>query len=113
MKIDLLKINPIEKNAIIHFQNNIVKVFPDVKIILYGSKARGDDREFSDIDLLILINEEITGEIRKSITDIAFDIELEYDVIFGIMIKNNLFWNSPKAMAMPIHHEIERDGLQL
>ncbi|MFQ5834866.1 MAG: nucleotidyltransferase domain-containing protein, partial [bacterium] len=30
--------------------------FPDVEIMLYGSKTRGDDEEFSDIDLLISLD---------------------------------------------------------
>ena len=33
-------------------------IAPDAKTILYGSEARGDARHDSDIDLLILLDEE-------------------------------------------------------
>ncbi len=35
----------------------------DVKIYLFGSRARGDNSEFSDVDLAILSSEEISDKI--------------------------------------------------
>ena len=34
------------------------KKYPDAEIYLYGSQARGDAKNFSDWDLLILLNSE-------------------------------------------------------
>lgn len=56
------------------------------KIILYGSYARGDYNENSDIDIMILTdltNEEII-EYRELVSNIAFDIE--FDTNFEVMI---------------------------
>ena len=41
-----------ELNAIKTFKESLSGRFPGAEIILYGSKARGDSDEFSDIDLL-------------------------------------------------------------
>lgn len=68
--------------------------FPRTQVILYGSKIRGDDKKFSDIEILILLDEEIDAELEKKVLDIAYDIELEFDVVFGVMIESKGFWDS-------------------
>jgi predicted nucleotidyltransferase len=60
----------------------IVKYLPDAKIILYGSRARGDYKEGSDIDIALdmgytiddrMINN-IIGDLEESNLPINFDI---------------------------------------
>lgn len=46
------------------------------KIILFGSYARGEAKEESDIDVLIIINKE-NHKARSEIIGLAFDILLE------------------------------------
>lgn len=46
------------------------------KIVLYGSVARGDDTEDSDIDILIVSNHQ--NEIEEKITDEIFNIIVKY-----------------------------------
>ena len=49
----------IDKNSILlRIKNAVTTSAPDATLILYGSYARGDYREDSDIDLLILVNKE-------------------------------------------------------
>lgn len=60
----------------------LVKHAPDAKIILYGSRARGDFREGSDIDVALdmgdkmdtLIISKIIGDLEESNVPIKFDI---------------------------------------
>ena len=54
------------------------------KIILYGSQARGDATEYSDIDILVVLKSAINSydEIDKTSKVIA-DLCLEYDVVIS------------------------------
>ena len=111
--IDKLILKENEKKALQGLRQKILEKFPDAEIILYGSKVRGDDEEFSDIDLLILLDMEITRKLKEEITDIKYDLELKYDVVFGTIIENKDFWNSPLANAMPLHWNIDKEGVQI
>ncbi len=85
--------------------------FPRTQVILYGSKIRGDDEKFSDIEILILLDEEIDVELEKQVLDISYDIELEFDVVFGVMIESKGFWDFSLAKIMPLHQNIDKEGV--
>ncbi len=49
----------------------IIKHLPNVKILLYGSRARGDDRAGSDLDIALDNASKID---RQTLTTIYFDL---------------------------------------
>ncbi|MEW6621124.1 MAG: nucleotidyltransferase domain-containing protein [bacterium] len=102
-----------EIKALQELKEKILERFPVTEIIIYGSKARGDADEESDIDVLILINKEVNTVLEEEIFHMSYEIELKYDVVFGEMVENNDFWNTPLAKAMPLHWNIDREGIRL
>ncbi|MBU4503000.1 MAG: nucleotidyltransferase domain-containing protein [Nanoarchaeota archaeon] len=109
--IEQLKLKDNERVALQELKRRLLERFKKAEIILYGSKARGDyDRE-SDIDLLILIDEEINTALEDEIISLAYDIELLYDVVFGLLIESKRDWNSEIFRAMPIHWNVNREGV--
>ena len=63
------------------------------KIILYGSYARGDFREDSDIDIMILVDlddSEIKATGRR-LSDVTFDINFDFDVLIMPIVQNAAF----------------------
>lgn len=100
-----------ENKALREFKQILLKRFPQADIVLYGSKARGDYGEFSDIDLLVLVDSEVDRSLREKVGEIKYDMELKYDVVFGLVIENKDFWDSPLAKAMPLHCNIDREGV--
>ena len=61
----------------------LLAAFPDdiQAIVLYGSVARGDANEHSDIDLLVITPAAADYETRYKISGIAYDVSWERDNI--------------------------------
>ncbi len=55
-----------------HFKNNLLKVF------LYGSVARGEEKDDSDIDILVILKEKSAPE-KESLAFLTYDFNNEYD----------------------------------
>ena len=78
--------------------------------MLFGSKVRGDSDADSDIDILVLTDLVVDHKLEIAVRDIAFDIELQYDVIIGLVVMNRTFWDT-KGRGMPLHWNIDREGV--
>lgn len=81
-------------------------------IILYGSYARGDYRENSDVDIMILtqLQDEEIKKIGTTIYDLAYDIELEYDIHISVIIKNREqfeYWED----TLPFYKNVRKEGI--
>ena len=87
------------------------KKFPVEEIRLFGSKARGDDDEESDIDLLVLISKAISREERYQMTDALYDLQLKYAVVFSLVVVPSKKWKEGIYTVLPIHQEIEEQGV--
>ena len=86
------------------------------KIILYGSYARGDFNDNSDIDIMILtdLSDEEIIEYRDKVSDIAFDIEFEneFDIMLSPLVKNIDKFNY-WLQALPFYMNIQKEGVVL
>ncbi len=82
------------------------------EIILFGSQARGDARENSDWDILVLLDKERVSP--ADIDEVAYPLrELGWD--FGETINTILFtkeeWD--RDVASPFHQNVTREGITL
>jgi predicted nucleotidyltransferase len=50
-------------------------------IILFGSQSKNKAHEFSDYDILILLDQDYTSIDESRILDICYDLDLKYDII--------------------------------
>ena len=89
------------------------KIDPNTEITLFGSAARGDFQPDSDIDVLVLLPFEPDHKLEETIFDLAYEIELQDDVVFGILVHSKEFWNSSLARVMPIHRRIATEGVAI
>jgi uncharacterized protein len=85
---------------------------PTAKVVLFGSRARGDAKHESDWDILILINDTVTTEIESAFRYKLFDLELETGEVFSTFVYNTDIWNR-KHKVTPFYKSIKKEGVAL
>lgn len=87
------------------YKNNLASV------ILYGSQARGDNAEGSDVDILIVLNTEVNPikELRK-INTILSNLSLELNQIISCVFMSKKRYEKEKS---PLILNIKKEGVVL
>ena len=100
-----------DKNFILKLIKKSVKITePNAILILYGSYARGDYNEDSDLDLLVLIDkDEITRSDQKRIKYPLYDIEFDTGTIISALIFTKKDWEM-NHMITPFYENVVREG---
>ena len=83
-------------------------------VIVYGSYARGDYSEFSDIDVMLLVSlgEEGIKKISDQISDLAFDFMMKYGVDISPVITNVDHFNY-WVDNLPFYRNVRDEGVRL
>ena len=82
------------------------------KIILYGSYARGDQTEESDIDIMIVLSctaEEIK-KLRRATAEMSSDISLEQGVFLSVLLRDKKHFDENMDF-LPFYKNIVREGI--
>lgn len=92
----------------------LTNIFPKniSMIILYGSVARNEATDESDIDIAIIVKEQIDGDTRKRFVRWAADMDLRCDRVFSIVdIQESRMkkWES----VLPFYQNVRKDGIVL
>ena len=101
------------KNIIIACRDAIRTNYPTAGIVLYGSYARGQAGAESDVDLLVLLNEDVTAAKKRIIRDTLYEIGLAADLVISTIVRSYDTWNSPISKATPHYKIIHQEGIQV
>lgn len=86
---------------------------PESRVILYGSYARGDYSEDSDIDLLILVKKNSLSPLEKTLIKYPlYDIEFETGKIISPLVLTENEWNTTHQITQ-FFENVTREGIAL
>ena len=82
-----------------------------VEVILFGSQARGDAVEGSDIDVLVVLNGEVYPGVEIDRTgDFVAALSLEHDVLVATVFVSAADFTRAR---MPLLRNVQREGVRI
>ncbi len=112
-KVDSVKLAETERVSILEAAHALKSELPVTRVILFGSKTRGEGEPDSDIDLLVLTRGPVNRALREAISDRLADINLRHDVLLTSVVVSEDQWSNGLIRHTLIHSEVEKDGCEV
>ena len=109
-----VNLSPREMRAVGQFLSRLQAVFGSQvrQAFLFGSKARGEATSSSDIDILLLVENE-TWAMKDEICNIAADINLENDLQIDTRVIGLERWQHMEQIQAGLYRMISQDAIPL
>jgi len=102
-----------EKVVLRELKDNLKGLAGDrIRLVLFGSRARGDYDSESDIDIAIIVRG-LTREAKNQILDMVADIELKYLTPLSTLVLSEDDFEFLKKRERRIALDIENEGIPL
>ena len=104
--------NPIEKNVLEAFITLMREKIIVHRVVLFGSRARGDAEADSDMDVLVIVND-FTDRTEDFISQCAWEAGFENDIILVPVVFSRDDWeNGPERYSL-LAEAIKSEGVYL
>ncbi len=108
------------KNQLHYITDSVARLAKEIfgasldRVLLYGSYARGEEDNESDIDIMILVDtsKEKLSEYKKAFIMLTSELGLEYDVVVTVTLKDTVTF-SRYLDAVPFYGNVEREGIRI
>jgi uncharacterized protein len=85
-----------------------------VDVRLFGSEARGEATPESDLDVLVVVQpDDDRVPLEDRVIDIAFDVNLEFNVYISPRVVTPAILNHPVWSATPFIKNVTRESIPL
>lgn len=111
---DIDSLSPAEKKALTAFRKDVRRICGKtvIRMVLFGSRARHEGNEESDVDVLVLLSGP-DNRLKVKIWDAAYVIFDKTGIYLSPLVLSMDQFNHLKARERLIAQEIERDGIAL
>ena len=103
--------NVIEKTILDRFKRLLIIRITVYKIILFGSRARGDASPTSDMDIIVIVDGTINGEDRDYISDCAWEAGFEHGIVLVPIVFTRGEWETGPERYSLLAQAVKSDGV--
>lgn len=101
-----------KNNILMDLKARLQEQYPTAinNVVLFGSQANNNASEFSDYDVLILLNNDYTRQDEDKILDICYELDLKYDILIDVHLLSIKELNSIRG-KQPIFTNAIKNGI--
>ena len=110
----MLTLHPEEQSWLDGYRKALEERHPGavLRMVLYGSKARGDAHDDSDIDVLIIVKNKSDG-LKRPLRRIGYDLAATSWAVPSIMAYTQAEWERLETLQSTYREVVERDGISV
>jgi len=103
-----------EKHIVEEFKRQVEQRFPGelIRVVLFGSKVRGDATRESDVDVLVVIHSE-GWRLGDEIRSLGYALELEHGVVLSIQVMSQRHYEELRLFGSQFFKAVEREGVSV
>lgn len=83
-----------------------------IRIVLYGSYAKGTNTPESDVDVALLLNGSLNRETENKLSDLVVDLNLKYDKVFSVIDIDYAVFQKWENVT-PFYRNVNKEGIVL
>lgn len=83
-----------------------------LRIVLYGSVARGTNTPESDVDIAIFVRTRLDAEMEDRLSDVVVDMNLKYNKVFSVIDIDNATYQKWRGVT-PFYQNVDKEGVIL
>jgi predicted nucleotidyltransferase len=97
------------------FKTKLIKRFGEEvnDVVLFGSQASGDSHDYSDYDILIILNKDYDRAYKEKLLDLIYNFELEYEVFIDFKIISVHELTHSLRGKQPLFQDAIKNGVHL
>jgi predicted nucleotidyltransferase len=99
-----------DRDTLEAFANRLRRRFPRAEVRAFGSRARGEGKTDSDLDVCVVL-ERVNPDVRAEVSDIAWEIGFDRDVVIStVVFSRQQFLHGPCSVS-PLVGAIREQGV--
>lgn len=112
--LNISTLTRLENRALSEFRHKLLKKLSHqvVQIVLFGSKARGEQRKHSDIDFMVVLKKK-DRQIEDLILDMEWEIFEKYGVYLSSLVYSLEEFNYYNELQTSFMLNVAKDGIKI
>ena len=83
------------------------------RVEVFGSRARGDHSTESDLDVMVLVDEDVTPQVRRVVSDCAWEASYGAPFVLSTVVYPVALWDRGALHYSLLAQAVARDGIAL
>lgn len=104
--MDITGLNELVEGILAIFNTQVIR------IVLYGSYARGTNTSESDVNVALLLNGNLNESTEDKLSDLVVDLNLKYDKVFSVIDIDYAVFKKWE-MVIPFYKNVNEEGIVL
>lgn len=102
---------PLDKTILEHFKTRLRERYRVHKVILFGSRARGDAEPESDLDVVVVLDDGIDAAAQEYVSDCAWEAGFAHGIVVVPVVFTRSEWeHGPERQSLFVR-AVETEGV--